>query len=229
MFDAIGILIVEDEKDIREMLALSLQSKGAIVFEASDTHEAWAKLKSEQVDLILLDWMLPNVSGLELLRRIRRNDSRKQIPIIMLTARGYDEDRVRGLDQGADDYVVKPFSVKELMSRINAVLRRTSPSHESGCISYQGLDLDTVSHQVTDNGNKVNLGPTEFKILRLLMENPNRVYSRGQMLDNVWNNVYVEERTVDVHIRRLRKALESSGHDDLIQTVRGIGYRFTPE
>ncbi len=230
MLESTTILVVEDEADIREMVAFALESKGATVLEAEDTKAAWNQLNSNAVDLVLLDWMLPDVSGIELLRKIRRDESRQETPVIMLTARGHEEDRIRGLDQGADDYVVKPFSIKELLSRVNALLRRASPSHSGSSLAFQGLELDRSSHRVTANGVVVELGPTEFKMLRFFMENPDRVYSRGQVLDNVWgNHVFVEERTVDVHIRRLRKALEPTGHHKMIQTVRGMGYRFTPE
>ncbi len=230
MFESTTILVVEDESDIREMVVFALESKGADVLEAGDTREAWNHLNAGSVDLVLLDWMLPDVSGIELLRKIRRDETRSTLPVIMLTARGHEEDRIRGLDLGADDYVVKPFSIKELLSRVNAVLRRASPSHPSRLLSFHGLELDRSSHRVTVNGKVVELGPTEFRMLRFFMENPDRVYSRGQVLDHVWgNNVFVEERTVDVHIRRLRKALEPSGHYRMIQTVRGMGYRFSPE
>ena len=222
------ILIVEDEQAIREMVAFALEDQGYQVSEAGDMASAWQALTERTPHLILLDWMLPDVSGIELLRKIRRNDSLSDIPVIMLTARGEEADRVRGLEHGADDYVVKPFSVKELMARVQAVLRRASPHMSEEPARVRDLVLDPVSHRTTMNGEVLELGPTEFRLLHFFMTHPERVYSRGQLLDSVWgNNVYVEERTVDVHIRRLRRALEPGGYDTCIQTVRGAGYRFS--
>ena len=222
------ILIVEDEQAIREMVAFALEDQGYQVSEAGDMASAWQALTERPPHLILLDWMLPDVSGIELLRKVRRNDSFNDIPVIMLTARGEEADRVRGLEHGADDYVVKPFSTKELMARVQAVLRRASPHMSEEPARVRDLVLDPVSHRTTMNGEVLELGPTEFRLLHFFMTHPERVYSRGQLLDSVWgNNVYVEERTVDVHIRRLRRALEPGGYDACIQTVRGAGYRFS--
>ena len=224
------ILIVEDEQSIREMVAFALEDQGYQVSEAADMASAWQALTERTPHLILLDWMLPDVSGIELLRKIRRNDSLSGIPVIMLTARGEEADRVRGFEHGADDYVVKPFSTKELMARVQAVLRRASPHMSEEPARVGDLVLDPVSHRTTMNGEVLELGPTEFRLLHFFMTHPERVYSRGQLLDSVWgNNVYVEERTVDVHIRRLRRALEPGGYDACIQTVRGAGYRFSAQ
>ncbi|HEY9149742.1 MAG TPA: phosphate regulon transcriptional regulator PhoB, partial [Gammaproteobacteria bacterium] len=179
-------------------------------------------------DLILLDWMLPGISGVDLARRLKREELTRNIPIIMLTAKGEEADRIRGLDVGADDYVVKPFSPRELVARIHAVLRRVSPETPEPVLEVDGLVLDSVGHRVSAKGQRLEMGPTEFRLLHFFMTHPDRVYSREQLLDRVWGrNVYVEERTVDVHIRRLRKAIEARGHDKLIQTVRGAGYRFS--
>lgn len=224
------ILLVEDEPAIREMAAMALERSGFTLVEASDAVEAEAVLAEGLPNLILLDWMLPGTSGIELARRLRRDDYTREVPIIMLTARTDEDDRVRGLEVGADDYVTKPFSTRELAARIKAVLRRTQPQDESGVIEVQGLRLETASHRVTANREPVDLGPTEFRLLQFFMSHPERVYSRTQLLDMVWGrNAFVEERTVDVHIRRLRKALSAHGHDRLIQTVRGTGYRFSPQ
>ncbi|WP_115720562.1 phosphate regulon transcriptional regulator PhoB [Gallaecimonas mangrovi] len=222
------VLIVEDEAPIREMLAFILDQNGYQPVEAEDLAMAQAKLQEPFPDLVLLDWMLPGGSGLQMAKTMKQNEYTRQIPIIMITARGEEEDKVRGLEVGADDYITKPFSPKELMARIKAVMRRTSPTNVDDVIDVQGLRLDPVSHRVTANEESVDMGPTEFKLLHFFMTHPERVYSREQLLDNVWGtNVYVEDRTVDVHIRRLRKALESYGHDRLVQTVRGAGYRFS--
>ncbi len=224
------ILIVEDEQAIREMVAFALEDQGYQVSEAADMASAWQALTERTPHLILLDWMLPDVSGIELLRKLRRSDAFREIPVIMLTARGEEADRVRGLEHGADDYVVKPFSTKELMARVQAVLRRASPHMSEEPVRVGNLVLDPLSHRITMNGELLELGPTEFRLLHFFMTHPERVYSRGQLLDGVWgNNVYVEERTVDVHIRRLRQALEPGGYDACIQTVRGAGYRFSGE
>jgi two-component system phosphate regulon response regulator PhoB len=185
-------------------------------------------MRLAQPDLILLDWMLPGESGLDMARSLKDDTQTSQIPIIMLTARGEEDDRVRGLDVGADDYITKPFSPREMMARVKAVLRRTAPTLTEAPVEVEGLRVDPVSHRVFANGNGVELGPTEFRLLHFLMTHPERVFTRAQLLDNVWGaNVYVEERTVDVHVRRLRRELTETGHDALVQTVRGAGYRFS--
>ncbi|MFB1034519.1 MAG: phosphate regulon transcriptional regulator PhoB, partial [Sinobacterium sp.] len=179
-------------------------------------------------DLILLDWMLPGGTGVQLAKKLKQHEYARDIPIIMLTARGEEEDKIRGLEAGADDYVTKPFSPKELIARVKAVIRRVSPTSSEDAIDYQGLKLDPLSHRVTSNEIPIDMGPTEFKLLHFFMTHTERVYSREQLLDNVWGtNVYVEDRTVDVHIRRLRKSLSEFSHDSMIQTVRGAGYRFS--
>lgn len=222
------ILIVEDETPIREMLLFVLEQKGYETIEAENYKDALDKVVEPYPDLILLDWMLPGGSGIQLAKQLKSNEFTRQIPIIMLTARGEEEDKVRGLEVGADDYVTKPFSPKELMARIKAVMRRVAPTSVEEVIEVQGLKLDPVSHRVTANEDGLEMGPTEFKLLHFFMAHPERVYSREQLLDHVWGtNVYVEDRTVDVHIRRLRKAISMHEHDKLIQTVRGAGYRFS--
>lgn len=222
------ILIVEDERPIREMIAYGLRRAGFDVREAEDCREARQQLADRQPDLLLLDWMLPDMSGLELARLLKRDKDTRELPIIMLTARAEETDKVAGLEGGADDYMTKPFSPRELVARINAVLRRAEPGGGDDRIEIEGLALDRASHRVTANDLTVPLGPTEYRMLEFFMTHPERVYSREQLLDRVWGgNVYVEERTIDVHIRRLRKALEAFGCDHLIQTVRGAGYRFS--
>ncbi|WP_341501834.1 phosphate regulon transcriptional regulator PhoB [Gallaecimonas sp. GXIMD4217] len=222
------VLIVEDEAPIREMLSFVLDQHGYQAIEAEDIETAQARVVEPYPDLILLDWMLPGGSGLQLAKNLKSNEFTRQIPIIMITARGEEEDKVRGLEVGADDYITKPFSPRELMARIKAVMRRVAPTSVDDVIDVRGLRLDPVSHRVTAHEEPIDMGPTEFKLLHFFMTHPERVYSREQLLDNVWGtNVYVEDRTVDVHIRRLRKALESHGHDKLVQTVRGAGYRFS--
>jgi two-component system, OmpR family, phosphate regulon response regulator PhoB len=222
------ILVVEDEASIREMLRFALQRAEFGVAEAGDVPAARLKMAERRPDLVLLDWMLPGVSGLEFARELKGNAGTRDVPIIMVTARAEEEDRVRGLNLGCDDYVSKPFSFPELIARIHAVLRRTVPGGEEERLSINGLEVDAASQRVTARGQPVHLGPTEYKLLHFFASHPERVYSREQVLDRVWgHNVYVEERTVDVHIRRLRKALEPFGYDDLIQTVRGTGYRFS--
>jgi two-component system phosphate regulon response regulator PhoB len=224
------ILIVEDEKPIRDMIAFGLRRAGFDVREAEDCSAARASIADHRPDLLLVDWMLPDQSGLELTRAIKRNKDTEDMPVIMLTARADEHDKVTGLEGGADDYVTKPFSPRELLARINAVLRRTAGTGSGEALAAGGLVLDTASHRVTAEGQVVTLGPTEFRLLQFFMEHPERVYSRSQLLDRVWGgNVYVEERTVDVHIRRLRKALEPFARDGLIQTVRGSGYRFSTQ
>lgn len=225
-----GILIVDDEAAIREMIGFALATEGFEYREAADTDEALASIASHTPDLILLDWMLPGQSGIDLARRLSKEPASQRIPIIMLTARGAEGDRVEGLETGADDYVTKPFSPRELVARIKAVLRRTSPGASGEIIEIGSLCLDPASRRVSTAGKLLDLPPTEFKLLHFLMAHPERVYSRSQLIDLVWgNNVYVEERTVDVHIRRLRMALEPYGHDHLIQTVRGAGYRLSTQ
>lgn len=222
------ILIVEDEKPIREMVSFALGRAGYTLVEAGDIAEAFECLAREVPDLILLDWMLPGASGLELARRLKKDELTRDVPIIMLTARGEEEDKVTGLEAGADDYITKPFSPRELQARIKAVLRRATPEGEASVIRVDGLELDVGGHRVTAQGQLLEMGPTEFRLLEFFMTHPERVYSRGQLLDRVWGrNSFVEERTVDVHILRLRKALSPSGHDAMIQTVRGAGYRFS--
>ncbi|MBL8245065.1 MAG: phosphate regulon transcriptional regulator PhoB [Rhodanobacteraceae bacterium] len=222
------VLVVEDETAIRDMIAFALKRAGIAPMLAEDARAAQMAIADRLPDLILLDWMLPGSSGLELARRLRREDLTREIPIIMLTARGEEDDRVLGLDAGVDDYIVKPFSTRELIARIRAVLRRTQPHGEGQTISLGGLTLDTLSHRVFAQDKPVQLGPTEYRLLAFFMSHPERVYTRSQLLDNVWGSgVYVEERTVDVHIRRLRKCLEPCGLEEYIQTVRGAGYRFS--
>ncbi|MGI2261155.1 phosphate regulon transcriptional regulator PhoB [Shewanella sp. GXUN23E] len=222
------ILIVEDELAIREMLTFVLEQHGFSTCAAEDFDSAIALMTEPYPDLVLLDWMFPGGSGIQLAKKLKQDEYSRQIPIIMLTARGEEEDKVKGLEVGADDYITKPFSPKELVARIKAVLRRAAPTRLEETIDVQGLTLDPVSHRVTVGETVLDMGPTEFRLLHFFMTHPERVYSREQLLDNVWGtNVYVEDRTVDVHIRRLRKAVETSGHDKLIQTVRGAGYRFS--
>ncbi|MTD40872.1 phosphate response regulator transcription factor PhoB [Erwinia sp. CPCC 100877] len=222
------ILVVEDEAPIREMVCFVLEQNGFLPLEAEDYDAALARLNDPWPDLILLDWMLPGGSGLQLIKHLKRQPMTRDIPVVMLTARGEEEDRVRGLETGADDYITKPFSPKELVARIKAVMRRISPMAVEEPIEIEGLSLDPTSHRVMGGERPLDMGPTEFKLLHFFMTHPERVYSREQLLNQVWGtNVYVEDRTVDVHIRRLRKVLESSGHDRMVQTVRGTGYRFS--
>jgi two-component system phosphate regulon response regulator PhoB len=222
------ILIVEDEAPIRKMIAFNLSRAGFEVDEAENSRSARNRIADSRPDLVLIDWMLPDTSGLELTRALRRDDANRGMPIIMLTARAEERDKILGLDGGADDYITKPFSPRELIARINALLRRSNPDDDE-VLTVGKLTLDPVSHRVSVDGAEVSFGPTEYRLLKFLMQNPERVYSRGQLLDFVWGqNIYVEERTVDVHIRRIRKALEDSAMDTLIQTVRGAGYRFSP-
>jgi two-component system phosphate regulon response regulator PhoB len=224
------ILIVEDEKPIREMVAFGLRRGGFEVREAEDCRGARIELANRLPDLVLVDWMLPDMSGLELTRLLKKDPATRDVPVIMLTARAEEEDKIRGLEGGADDYITKPFSPRELLARIKAVLRRGGGDEEEEVLAAGGLRLNAASHRVTAGDLVVSLGPTEYRLLKFFMSHPDRVYSRAQLLDRVWGgNVYVEERTVDVHIRRLRKALEPSGCDRLIQTVRGAGYRFSEQ
>ena len=222
------ILVVEDEAPIREMVLFALSRAGMLCDEAGDVREAQSAIMKKVPDLILLDWMLPGMSGLDYARRLRRDELTQEVPVIMLTARGHEDDRIRGLETGCDDYLVKPFSTRELIARINAVLRRSAPGGDSETIQSEGLRVDLAAHRVFADDKPVSLGPTEFRLLTFLMSHPERVYSRGQLLDHVWGGeVYVDERTVDVHIRRVRKALEPYFYQKFIQTVRGAGYRFS--
>lgn len=223
------VLVVEDEEPIREMLRFRLGRAGYDVISAASGAEARAAIANRHPDVIIMDWMLPDVSGLELTRQLKREPETREIPIIMVTARAQEDDRVAGLEGGADDYVVKPFSTRELLARIKAVLRRGTLEAEKPLVAGR-LVLDPASHRVAVDGEEVALAPTEFRLLKFLMEHPDRVYSRAQLLDRVWGgDVYIEERTVDVHIRRLRQALTPHGYAKLIRTVRGTGYGFSPD
>jgi two-component system phosphate regulon response regulator PhoB len=222
------ILVVDDEPDIREVLRFALENADFRVVEAGHADEARKWMNTENPDLILLDWMLPGRSGLELAQQIKQNPRTRAVPIIMVSARGEEEDRVKGLDTGADDYITKPFSPREVVARVNAVLRRARPDDLADEIEIGGLRMDNVSHRVTAGGQPVDVAPTEYRLLHFFMTHADRAFSRSQLLDQVWGDqVYVEERTVDVHVRRLRKALETTGHDRLLQTVRGVGYRLS--
>lgn len=222
------ILVVEDEAPIREMITFVLEQNGFNAIEAEDIDEAMTKVVEPYPDLILLDWMLPGGTGVKMAKSLKQSEYTRNIPIIMLTARADEEDKVKGFDAGVDDYVTKPFSPKELIARIKAVIRRVSPTALEEAIEFHGMKLDPIAHRVTINNDNLDLGPTEFRLLHFFMTHTERVYSREQLLDNVWGtNVYVEDRTVDVHIRRLRKAISGKGHEDFIQTVRGAGYRFS--
>ena len=226
------ILIVDDEPAIRDMVAYALRKGDYDPAHAGDAREAQNAIAERVPDLILLDWMLPGTSGLELARRWRKEPLTRDVPIIMLTARGEENDRVGGLEAGVDDYVVKPFSARELLARIRAVMRRSREDDEDGSVQVGGLRIDGAAHRVfADAGSgpaPVQIGPTEYRLLHFFMTHPERVYSRTQLLDHVWGgSVYVEERTVDVHIRRLRKTLEPHGVENMVQTVRGSGYRFS--
>ena len=222
------ILIVEDEQPIREMLSFALGNSGYRVVEAADAYAAQHKLAETLPALILLDWMLPGISGLDFARRLKRDEITREIPIIMLTARAEEEHKIQGLESGADDYITKPFSTRELLARVRAVLRRSLPDANDATLQAGDLVMDTASHRVVAGRQTLEMGPTEYRLLAFFMAHPERVYSRAQLLDRVWGrNVYVEERTVDVHIRRLRRLLEPHGYAALIQTVRGAGYRFS--
>ena len=223
-----NILVVEDEQAIQELLAFNVTQCGYNAIQALDADSALKHIQRALPDMILLDWMLPGSSGVELARRLRADQRTCNIPIIMLTARTDEHDKIIGLESGADDYITKPFSPRELMARIRAVLRRRAPHMSDETVSYGGLMLSPATHRVSANGATVELGATEFRLLNFFMTHTERVYSRSQLLDQVWgDHVFVEERTVDVHIRRLRQALEPSALDRLIQTVRGSGYRFS--
>jgi len=220
------ILIVEDESAILEMLHIALSQAGFLVEEAQNVHQAKTLIFNRLPELILLDWMLPDVSGIDFARQLKADSKTQEIPIIILTARGEEEDKIRGLEAGADDYVTKPFSPRELIARIKAVLRRASTHGDQ--LVVNDLQMYSAEHRVMIGDQEVQMGPTEFRLLHFFMQHPERVYSRDQVLDQVWgSNVYIEERTVDVHIRRLRKALAAHGYDHLVQTVRGVGYRFS--
>ena len=222
------VLVVEDEPAIQTLVAACLQNAGHQVVRADTAEDAIRRVNEILPDVVLLDWMLPGMSGIQLARRLRGDERTHDLPIIMLTARGEEHDKIAGLDAGADDYLTKPFSPRELLARIKAVLRRRAPQMTSEIIEIEGLRVDPVTHRVSGNGEALDLGPTEFRLLHFFMTHAERVHTRAQLLDQVWgDHVFVEERTVDVHIRRLRAALESSGHDRLIQTVRGTGYRFS--
>ena len=222
------ILVVEDEPAIRELVVLNLQQEGHRAVVADSAEQALALVRESLPDMILLDWMLPGMSGVELARRLKADSRTRGVPIIMLTARGDEQDKITGLETGADDYITKPFSPREMNARIKAVLRRRAPQMAGDAVEVTGLRLDPATHRVTGNDRPIELGPTEFRLLHFLMAHPERVYSRAQLLDQVWgNHVFVEDRTVDVHIRRLRCALEVTGHDGLVQTVRGSGYRLS--
>ncbi|MDP1682839.1 MAG: phosphate regulon transcriptional regulator PhoB [Burkholderiales bacterium] len=222
------VMVVEDEPAIQELIAFNLKQAGHFVIEAPSAEQASRMIKETLPDLILLDWMLPGMSGIEFARKIKSDSYTKAIPVIMLTARGEEQDKVKGLETGADDYVTKPFSPRELNARIKAVLRRRAPQMADELVEVAGLALDPLTHRVTGHSAPVNLGPTEFRLLHFFMTHPERVHSRSQLLDSVWGNqAYIEERTVDVHIRRLRRALEPTRHDELVQTIRGAGYRLS--
>ena len=222
------ILIVEDEKAIREMLVYALVTAGYDFIEAEDVDQAHSQIQADRPDLILLDWMLPEFSGVDYVRRLRAVADTRSIPIIMLTARGVEDDRVRGFEAGVDDYISKPFSTKELLARIKAVLRRCNVQHDIAPITVQALTLDPGTHRVTINTEDVNVSPKGIQVIAFFVTHPERVYDRAQLLDRVWgSNIYVEERTIDVHIRRLRKVLAPYGYDCYIQTVHGVGYRFS--
>ncbi|MBF23270.1 MAG: phosphate regulon transcriptional regulatory protein PhoB [Pusillimonas sp.] len=221
------ILVVEDEPAIQELIAVNLSFAGHKVLRAFDAEQAQTLIRAELPDLILLDWMLPGASGITLAKQLRSDERTRQVPVIMLTAKGAENDKIEGLEAGADDYITKPFSPKELMARIKAVLRRRAPQLTDDIIQIGTLVLDPTTHRVSGNGTALSIGPTEFRLLHFFMTHTERVFSRSQLLDQVWgDHVFVEERTVDVHIRRLRKALEPSGHENHIETVRGAGYRF---
>ena len=223
------VLVVEDDPDIRELLKFTLERAGLKVLEAETGEDAFTVLDGPLPSVAIIDWMLPGINGVELTQRLRKDPLTSAMPLIMLTARGEEADKLKSFDSGIDDYLTKPFSPKELVARVKALMRRTGLP-EDGHIIVQGLDLDINAHRLTINGDPIPIGPTEFKLLELLMSNPNRAFGRAQLLDRVWGrSVYVEERTVDVHILRLRKALSKFDLDRLVQTVRGIGYRFSED
>jgi two-component system phosphate regulon response regulator PhoB len=222
-----SVLVVEDEPDIQELVAVHLEHAGHEVLRAATVAEAQAHLDHALPDIVLLDWMLPGASGLDFARQLRAHPRTRDVPIIMLTARALEQDKVAGLEMGADDYITKPFSPRELIARIQAVLRRRAPQLTDDVVALSGLSLNPATREVTSKGVALDLGPTEFRLLHFFMTHPDRVYSRAQVLDAVWgDHVFIEERTVDVHIRRLRQALEATAADDLVETVRSAGYRF---
>ena len=224
------ILVVDDETSIREMLVISLESAGYNVLQAENAKTAHSLVLDKHPDLILLDWMMPVTTGLELLRRLKRDEMTDHIPVIMLTAKAEESSKISGLDSGADDYIAKPFSPRELLSRVKAILRRVSREELKNTIVVGDLEFDPLEHRISIAGNLINLAPTEFRLLQFFLTHQERVYSRDQILDYVWGkNVYLDERTVDVHIRRLRKAISVAGHDEYVQTVRGAGYRFSTQ
>ena len=221
------ILVVEDEPQVQELVAVNLEHAGHRVLRAASAEEAENAIREELPDVLILDWMLPGDSGVSLTRRLRADERTRELPILMLTARAMEHDKISGLEAGADDYLTKPFSPKELAARIKAVLRRRAPQLADDLVEIAGLRLDPAARRVSAGGAIIDLAPTEFRLLHFLMTHPDRIYSRAQVLDHVWgDHVFIEERTVDVHIRRLRKALEPSAHDRLIDTVRGSGYGF---
>jgi two-component system, OmpR family, phosphate regulon response regulator PhoB len=221
------VLVVEDEPAIQELIAVNLEHAGHRVLRAATAPEAQALIRQALPDVVLLDWMLPGTPGLDFARQLRADRRTRDIPIIMLTARAQEPDKVAGLEGGADDYVTKPFSPRELLARIQAVIRRRAPQLAEEVVEVAGMALDPVAHRVKVRGRNLDLPPVEFRLLRFLITHPERVYTRAQLLDEIWgDHVFIEERTVDVHIRRLREALEPSGHDRLVETVRGTGYRF---
>ncbi|MQT13039.1 phosphate regulon transcriptional regulator PhoB [Segnochrobactrum spirostomi] len=225
-----SVLIVEDEEPLSLLLRYNLEAEGFSVDSCIRGDEAEVRLRETQPDLLLLDWMLPGLSGIELCRRIRARPETERLPVIMLTARGEEGERIRGLSTGADDYVVKPFSIPELMARVRAILRRAKPEVVSSLLKAGDIELDRETHRVRRGGREIHLGPTEFRLLEFLMQSPGRVFSREQLLDGVWgHDVYVDERTVDVHIGRLRKALNRGKVKDPIRTVRGAGYAFNDQ
>lgn len=225
---AATILVVEDEPAIQELISCNLELAGHQALRAENAEQALEMVRTALPDLVVLDWMLPGMSGIEFARKLRADKRTQEVPLIMLTARAEEADKLAGLESGADDYLTKPFSPRELNARVKAVLRRRAPQATDDLVETSGLRLDPVSHRVSGNQRNLALGPTEFRLLHFMMTHPERVYSRAQLLDQVWgDHVFVEERTVDVHIRRLRKALEPTGHDRLIQTVRSAGYRFS--
>jgi two-component system, OmpR family, phosphate regulon response regulator PhoB len=221
------VLVVEDEPQIQELVAVNLEHIGHKVLRAASAEEAEVAIRSALPDVLVLDWMLPGESGVAFARRLRADERTRELPILMLTARAMEQDKISGLEAGADDYLTKPFSPKELAARIKAVLRRRAPQLSGDAVETEGLRLDPATRRISVQGKRVELSPSEFRLLHFLMTHPGRVYTRAQLLDHVWgDHVFIEERTVDVHIRRLRKALEPSGHDRLIDTVRGSGYGF---
>ncbi len=224
------VLIVEDDPSLIELLRYNLEDAGFSTLIESDGEDAISAIKERSPDIIVLDWMIPNLSGIDVCRRVRAMPEHGKLPIIMLTARSEETDKILGLDAGADDYMVKPFSPKELVARINALLRRTRPDHNKATLEFSDVIMDTTAHRVSRGGSTVHLGPTEYRLLRIFLESPSRVFSRDQLLDRAWDqNIHVELRTVDVHIRRLRKALNEGDRPDLIRTVRSAGYALDPE